>query len=119
MDEKSLLKLSLIVSLLGLTALYFIAINSTLPDFQSEKVKSLIGKDIYVVGTIKQISDSEKLVKMVIRDDRYGNEVPLVVFKSPQKIISLNVGNEISVIGEVRQFQGKYEVIVYEIKIIK
>ncbi len=115
MEEKTLLKIALITSIIGLFGLYFAATNATLPNFDSKNIEHFDGKDVFVEGKVQDFQASEKFAKLVVKELKYGNKVDAIIFKSHNESLNFTIGSDLIIIGEIRQFNGKYEIVASKI----
>ncbi len=116
MKEKTLLKVALICSLLGLLILYVISGNIEISEKNIEKI-TLENKDEFVKikGTVSNIVDTEKVAIMEILQPQ---EITVVLFKDENKSINVCQGNEIEVIGKVDEYEGSLEIIADRLRVI-
>ena len=116
MKEKTLLKVALIVSLLGLLILYLISDNLEIKEKNIEKI-TIDNKDEFVKikGTVSNIVDTEKVTIMEILQPQ---EITVVFFKNEDKTINIQQGNEVEVIGKVDEYEGNLEIIADRIRVI-
>lgn len=115
MDEKSLLKLCLISSLIGLFILYM---GAQLKEAEKMKIgeigKSDVGKVVTVEGTISSKYYNGKHMFFDLKDN--SGEIEIVAFEdsinrnniNPKKI---KEGDKISVTGKINLYKGKLEII--------
>ncbi|AJF62379.1 MAG: hypothetical protein QT11_C0001G0230 [archaeon GW2011_AR20] len=112
MKEKLLLKISLVISLIGILFLLIILNNIDVPDPDINSInKDLIDKQIKVKGEITKITETPGLYIINIMDDT-GN-IDVVVFKEEQ--LNLEKGRIIQVEGQVTGYQDKIEIIAKRI----
>ena len=117
MKEKTLLKIALIVSLIGLLILYIISDNITIEEKTLEKI-TLENKDemVKVRGIVSRLTDTEKVTIMEITQP---TEVTVVLFKGNNQTTPIKEGNEIEIIGKVDEYEGKMEIIAQRARIIR
>ena len=117
MEEKTLLKMALICSLLGLLILYLISNNIEINEKNIEKI-TLENKDEFVKlrGIVSNVVDTEKVVIMEITQPQ---QMTVVLFKDENKTIPIYEGNEIEVIGKVDEYEGKMEIIADRLRVVR
>ena len=93
MKDSFLLRISIIISILGLVALFVIAKNIEINDTTIEKINhEQIQGQVKVSGIIKQIDTSEKYTSLIISQD---SELKAVAFSK----LDLSVGDYVEIIG--------------------
>ena len=117
MQEKTLLKIALAAGIAGLCGLYLASLQMELPVFEGKDI-SLIGKNVKVLGKVTRIMNDEKIVLLDVREEKYGNIIPVVIFRREGENISANEGSRVELQGEVREFRGKMEVLASRISLI-
>ena len=117
MQEKTLLKTALIVSLLGLIALYLISGKIEIKEKNIEKI-TLDNKDemLKVKGTVSKVIDTEKVTIIEITQPQ---EITVVLFISDTTKTSIKEGNEVEIIGKVDEYEGKLEIIAHKARIVR
>lgn len=107
MEEKTLLKVSLVVGLLGALLLYFISSGIDL-----EAVKGLGGimeeEEIKINGIVGKVVEKEKVAFLEVLNEKI-EKVNVVLFKDEK--ISLSEGDYVEILGTVEEYEGKKEVI--------
>ena len=111
MQEKTLLKISLICSLIGLTTLFFISNNITI-DESNLITKDELDSTIKVKGKINKINNYEK--NTVIEITR-TEKLKIVLFGFAE----LKEGDDIEAIGKLKQYRNNFELIADEVKLLK
>lgn len=114
MKETTLLKIALICSLIGLIALYFISTKIEVKDYKPVLNKN-IGDDVKLKGIVAKITDRGNVVFIEVD---YKNPITVVLF-TDEDDLKLNNGDNIEVIGEVQEYNGKNEIIAQKIRVIK
>lgn len=111
MQEKTLLKISIISSIIGLIILYLISSFTTIENFE---IKDLtlndLDKTIKVQGLITRITPTDSITILEVAQH---NKMPVIIFDTN---ISTNIGDEISVLGKVEEYNGKIELIADKIE---
>lgn len=116
MKEKTLLKIALICSLLGLLILYLISDTIEIKEKNIEKI-TLENKDEFVKlrGIVSNVVDTEKVVIMEITQPQ---EITVVLFKD-KETVNIQQGDEVEVIGKVDEYEGKLEIIADRLRVIR
>ena len=116
MQEKTLLKIALITSLLGLSILYAISDNIEIKEKDIEKI-TIENKDEFVKlsGIVSNLVNSEKVMILEITQPQ---EITVVLFKNKNNSIDINEGNEVEIFGKVDEYNGKMEIIAERVRII-
>ena len=117
MREKTLLKVALIVSLIGLLVLYIISDNIAIKEKTLEKI-TLENKDemVKVRGVVSRVTDTEKVTIMEITQP---TEITIVLFKAENKTTPIEEGNEVEIIGKVDDYEGNLEIIAQRARIVR
>jgi len=117
MQEKTLLKIALIISLLGLLSMYLISDNIEIKEKNIEKI-TLDNKDEFVKlrGIVSKVIDTEKVTIMEITQPQ---EITGVLFKNENKTMPIQEGNEVEIIGKVDEYEGKLEIIADRLRIVR
>jgi DNA/RNA endonuclease YhcR with UshA esterase domain len=116
MKEKTLLRIALICSLLGLLSLYLISENINIEEKNIEKI-TLENKDEFVKlkGTVTNVVNAENVM---IIDILQPQEITVVMFKSNGQQIGIKKGQQIEVIGKVDDYEGNLEIIADRVRVI-
>lgn len=114
MKETTLLKVALICSLVGLFALYFISAKINVKDYKPSLLNKNIGDDVKLVGAVTKVTDAGSVVFIEVSQQ---NPVTVVLFTDDDNL-KLNSGDNIEVIGEVQEYNGKNEIIAQKIRVI-
>ena len=117
MKEKTLLKVALICSLLGLLILYLISSNIEIKEKNIEKI-TIGNKDEFVKlnGIVNNVVDTEKVTIIKILQPQ---EITVVLFKNENKTMPIQQGNEVEVIGKVDEYEGKMEIIADRLRVVR
>ena len=117
MKEKTVLKIALISSLVGLLVLYLISDNITIEEKNIEKI-TLDNKDEFVKvrGLVNKVVDTEKVTIIEIMQP---NEITVVLFKNENKATLIQEGNEVEIIGKVDEYEGELEIIAQRARIVR
>ena len=113
MQEKLLLKISLICTLIGILALFFLSEYVIKVDEVSiDKLDELgEGKDVKIKGYVENIKDLDKIA---ILDVSQLKSISVLLFKSGN--LTINEGDYVEITGEIQEYNGKMELIGNEIK---
>jgi aspartyl/asparaginyl-tRNA synthetase len=114
MKETTLLKIALICSLIGLIALYFISTKIEVKDYKPILNKN-IGEDVKLIGIVTKITDKGNVVFIEVNQQ---NPITVVLFTEDDNL-KLNSGDNVEVIGEVQEYNGKNEIIAQKIRVIR
>lgn len=107
MKEKSLLKVALVCSLIGVTVLFFISEFIEVEERNIEEITiDDLDKNVKIIGTVSKIVDTDKVV---IMDITQPQKLKVMLFKD--KEINLKKGNYIEVLGKVQEYEGELEII--------
>ncbi len=117
MEEKSLFKIALACSLVGVTTLFFVSEFIEVDDKYIEEITiDDLGKDVKIMGTVKKVVDNGNVVMMNVVQPQ---ELKVVVFKeNDEEMVSLKAGNYIEVLGKVEEYNGELEIIGDRIRLI-
>jgi len=116
MIESNLIKISLILSLVGIVILILISDKIKIKDYQiNELSKEVLEKEVTVSGKIVNIKETPGLEIITISDNT--KPIKVVLFKDENKI-QLKKGQEIEVTGKLKIYQKDFEIEAKEIKII-
>ena len=117
MQEKTLLKIALIMSLLGLLILYLISDNIEIKEKNIEKI-TLDNKDEFVKlrGIVNKVIDTERVTIMEITQPQ---QITVVLFKNENKTMHIQKGNEVEIFGKVDEYEGKLEIIADRLRVVR
>jgi len=114
MEEKSLLRLALIFSLVGILALFFISENIEIKEKNINEInKNNLGEDIKIKGIVSKATDNNKIILL---DIIQPETITVVLFKDSD--LNISAGTKVEIIGEIDEFNGKMEIIGNEVKIL-
>lgn len=115
MDEKNLLKVALICSIIGIFIIFVFA-NRLEPSLIniSEISSSLVDQSVKVQGKIVSIKNSPSVLIFDVKDDT--GSVKVVVFD--KKNLDLNKNQLVEVLGVVKEYKGSLEVEAKNIKAV-
>lgn len=107
MEEKTLLKVSLIIGLVGILVLYFISSEIDLETITwTEGIEE--EENIKIAGVVGRVSEGENVVFLEILNKRVEN-VKVVLFKEGG--IVLSEGDYVEIQGTVEEWEGEKEII--------
>jgi DNA/RNA endonuclease YhcR with UshA esterase domain len=115
MQEKTLLKISLITALIGIFILLIILDRIDISDSNINLInKTMIDQQIKIKGEITRLTETPGLYILNVKDDT-GN-IDVIIFKEEK--IELEKGKVIEIQGTVTEYQGKVEIIAKKIIIL-
>jgi RecJ-like exonuclease len=111
----NILKISVVIAIVGIAALFLITKFSTENNISIEDLK--IGQMERITGMVTSVyvsKDSHVFFKVA---DNTG-EVTAVAFKNSNidEAYELEVGDEVSVLGRVEEYKGELEIIAKEVR---
>ena len=111
MNEKSLLKLALLISVIGLILLFIISKNIEINDTTIEKITNEeIEGDVVIKGTIKEINSRGSATFLVISQE---SEIEVIVFSNN---VNLSKGDNVKITGQVSEYKNQKEIIADKIE---
>jgi DNA/RNA endonuclease YhcR with UshA esterase domain len=111
MDEKTLLKIAIIISIVGLAALFFVSSKVETEEKIIDNIDMTdIEKDIRIRGIVSDVVDLEKVMILEVSQPK---AITVVVFKDGN--ISLKEGDIVRITGSVDEYEGEPEIIADEI----
>ena len=113
MQDKVLLKLSLLWALVGLFLLLLIANFTQPPEIKAIQLEDNLDKIVLVEGEVMNIIPRDTVTFIDLQDS--SGKIRVVLF---DKLNSINQGDKIQVRGRVELYKGELEVIADEIKLI-
>ncbi len=107
MEEKTILKLALFVSLGGILLLYYLSSGI---DFDAVKGIEEIpeNQEIKVIGKLGRVVEKDEVAFLELWREKI-EKIPVVLFKDNN--ISLRKGDYVEITGTVEDYQGKKEII--------
>ncbi len=112
MEDKTLLKLSLIVSLTGILFLMIISDNMEIKEYKiKDLTKKQVNKDIKVKGTITKVTETPGLYIFNINDNT--GDITAILFKEDP--INLTVSQEVILEGKLVEYKDRLEINVQQI----
>jgi len=116
MKEKTLFKIALICSFLGLIGLYFISDRISIDRISISDIEKVsLGDTVKIIGKIERVTNSDKVVFLEISEMK-TESVSVILFKDSD--FEINEGSYVEIEGEIDEYNGKREVIANRIKLI-
>ena len=116
MKEKTLLRIALICSVIGLILLFFISENISVSEVDLSKIDERdIGEDVKIIGEVLRVTDIGKVMFLEVGQEKVES-VPILLFKDSD--ISLKKGDYVEIIGEIDDYKGEREIIATRVRII-
>ena len=114
MNEKTLLKISIIGSLLGLIILFMLAENISISDKDIDKLTmDDIEQSVKVTGMVTKVTNREKVMFLEISEKA---KVNALLFKKGN--VSIEMGDLVEIRGKVDEYNNKPQIIIIQIKFI-
>ena len=118
MQEKTLMRISFVCSVIGVIALFFLSENIEISDAEIDKIDlAMIGNSVKVDGKVSRVTNAEKVLILNIVDSD-NNDLTVVAFKKKNDNINLTDGDNVKITGKIEEYNGKPEIIASEIKAI-
>lgn len=115
MQEKTLLKIALVTSLVGILILLIILDKIDVSSSNINAInKTLSEKQVKIKGEITRITETPGLYIINVKDNT-GN-IDVIVFKEEK--LELEKGAIIQVEGQITEYQGKMEIIAKKVIIL-
>jgi DNA/RNA endonuclease YhcR with UshA esterase domain len=115
MEEATLLKISLSASLVGLAVLLILTSRLQPGDTTIANLSAIEeGKAVRIEGVVQSMRDSGKVLSLQIAQPQ---TVEVVVFK--ENNISIQKGDFVDISGELRDYQGRKEILASRINLIE
>ena len=116
MREKTLFKIALICSFIGLIGLYFISERISIDRINiSEMEMENLGEEIKMIGKIERITNTDKVVFLEISEMK-TESISVILFKD--RDIELKEGSYVEIEGEIDDYNGEREIIASRVKLI-
>ncbi len=109
MKEKTLLKIALVASCIGLLLLFIFSKNIEVNEATIDKIDGMQDEEVRIIGKVNKVSNSEKVTFIEITQEV---TTTVVVFDN----ISINQGENIEVIGKVDEYNGESEILAERIE---
>ncbi len=115
MKERSLLKIALASSLIGLLALFFVSSNIEIEEKGLSELDDLnLDQDVSIKGVVSSVRDLDKIM---ILDIAQPQTVNVMLFKDGN--ISISKGDFVELNGELKEYNGKKEIIANQIDVFE
>ena len=106
MEDKDLLKITLIVSIIGIFILtLYVESIQTSPIEISKINKDMLDQTVKIKGTITQLTETEGLYILTIKDDE---SIPVIVIKD--EFLQLSKQDFVEIEGKVIEYKNKTEI---------
>lgn len=116
MQDKTLLKISVICSITGIIVLFLISDNISLSATDISKIQeSELGKQIKIKGKVDSLTDKENLMFLTISQEKIET-ISVVLFKNSD--IAIKEGDIIELTGTLEDYEGKREILANRIIVI-
>ena len=107
MKDSTLLRIALITSVIGLTALLITLDSIEIDEVAVSKLNNeLIDETVEFTGVVKTVDQRDKVIKLVVEQVK---DVEVVLFTNQES--GLEVGDLIKVVGEVERYNDEWEII--------
>ncbi|MBS3097612.1 hypothetical protein J4209_02335 [Candidatus Woesearchaeota archaeon] len=117
MKEKTLLKIALICSVVGIAILYAVSLNISINEKTIDEInKGDIGEKVKIKGVLTKVSDTENVVFLEITQ---AQNMDVIIFKDKGQILNLTEGNYVEIIGKIEEYEGKREVIADRVRVVE
>ena len=111
MEEKTILKISLVLVLIGLVFLYFYSSQLNLTAVQNYDNLEL-EEEVKLLGTVNRVSQSDKVIFLELQAQKKEN-LDVIVFLDSN--ILVQEGDYLELTGTVEEYNGKKEIIASKI----
>lgn len=116
MKEKTLLKIALICSLVGIIILFIVSDNLVIQEIDISKLNEVeLETTVKIIGRIEKVSDTDKLMFLTIGQEKVET-VSVLLFKDSD--ISLKQGDYVEITGTIEDYEGEREVIANKVRLI-
>ena len=110
-----MLKIALTSSLIGILALFFVSNNIEIDQKKiTELDKINLDQDIRIKGVVSEVRDLDKILVLDIAQPQTVN---VMLFKDGN--ISINKGDFVDIKGNLKDYQGKKEIIANKIDVFE
>ncbi|MBI2146585.1 hypothetical protein HYU22_04555 [Candidatus Woesearchaeota archaeon] len=113
MEEKKLLTIASIATIVGLAFLFFYAQEADLP-IATSLDEIMPAEDVTMAGTIQNVQEHGNVTFIKLAGERVET-VDVVVFKADA--LPLQVGDQVKIQGTVEVYQGKKEIIASTVEL--
>jgi RecJ-like exonuclease len=112
MKEKTLLKLSVVVSIIGLAVLFIALKNISIDTIMLNKIDGLVDEQVIIEGVVVDISITNSTTFVKIEK----NELTSVILFGKTPLVE--TGDFVQIRGKVAEHNGKTEVIGEEMRVV-
>ena len=117
MKEKTLIKIAFICGIIGLFILFIISDTIEIKEKNIDKInKANVEEDVKLIGTISKITNLDKVTFIELEQPA---TITIILFKDKNKNISLYNGDNIEIIGQIEEYNGKLEIIAQRIRVLE
>jgi hypothetical protein len=114
--EKTLFKIALLCSFVGLIILFFISDKISIDNISISNIeKEELGRDIRLIGKIERVTNGDKVIFLEVAEMK-TEKISVILFKD--RDIDLIEGSYVEIEGEIDEYNGKREVIASRVKLI-
>jgi len=110
----ALAKLSLIISFFGLFLLFIVSLFVEVEQTEIDELQNINGRDVRIKGEVIAINNFDKLAIVEVAEIKSVN---VIVFD--KRLLDFEVGDNITVSGELRDYKGGKEVIAEKIRLME
>jgi RecJ-like exonuclease len=115
MENSTLLKLSFIVSIVGIFILLIILEYQEIPFYQIKDItKDHLEKSVKIQGTIITIKETPGLYLLKVKDTKI---IPVMIFKEEE--IDIKKNSKVEIEGKVTEYKNELEIIADKITELK
>ncbi len=117
MKEKTLIKIAFICGIIGLFILFIISDTIEIKEKNIDKInKANVEEDVKLIGTISRITNLDEVTFIELEQPA---TITIILFKDKNKNISLYNGDNIEIIGQIEEYNGKLEIIAQRIRVLE
>lgn len=119
MDDKSLMRFSLLGAIIGIIALYFLCLYISYPHVKIGEIeKSMVGKAVNITGNITDVYFHKDGHVFIMLEDETGR-IKVILWESIVKSSRINVseikcGRRLQIVGTVEMYKGETEIIPFD-----
>jgi len=115
MKGNTLLKISIICAIIGVSALYFISEQMEVKQVSINNLTDEeIGKEVKIIGRVERASNTDKVIFLEVGEQKIVT-VSVVLFKD--KDVALKEGDYVELIGTIEEYKGEYSIIANAVKV--
>ncbi len=113
MREKTLLKVAIACSVLGLIVLFLVSSNIDIQEYKPSELSKEIGKDVKLKGTVVQVQNKGSFIAIQLKNE-YTTQIVLFT-KDNSTIIK---GDNVEIFGKVQEYNNNPEIIASKVRVI-